>query len=197
MGSKSPDSFTAGSHLIATYDLSVAGSAGVTGLATFADDVTVTGSVSASSLSVAGHANVSGSTKLVNISASTLATTGNSSVTGSLSASALSVGGNAAVTGSVSASSLSITGHTSITGSLATGIAGISLTADNAFSPLFVAASHAPGATDYAYPGTLWILTTFSGAAGSTVANGCWYMNTSASGATGSSWTVLAAMVAS
>lgn len=62
--------------------------------------------------------------------------------------------------------------------------------------PTIVAASYAPGATNYAWPGSLWILTTVSGAVGSTVANAAWYMNASASGATGSTWTLLSALVA-
>lgn len=59
-------------------------------------------------------------------------------------------------------------------------------------TPMICAASYAPGATNYAWPGSLWIRTTgFDLAAGSTRANGLWYMNTSASNAAGSTWTIL------
>ena len=61
--------------------------------------------------------------------------------------------------------------------------------------PTIVAASYAPGATNLAYPGSLWIRTSgWDLAAGSPRANGMFYVNTSASNATGSSWTILNAL---
>jgi hypothetical protein len=102
-------------------------------------------------------------------------------------------------TGSLNATAAALTGDLSAVDLVASGcVYTPSLVIDAAGDtalPTIAAASYAPGATNYAWPGSIWILTTVSGAVGSTVANAAWYMNSSASGATGSSWTLLTALV--
>lgn len=156
------------------------------------------------------NAVLTGDLGAVDVNASGCVTGVNAVLTGDLgavdvNASGCVTGVNGAFTGPISASSGGITNNFSVGGSsLHTGVASfaddVEVTgcayaptfAINALSsdaiPTIVAASYAPGATNYAWPGSLWIATAVSGAAGSTVGNGCWYLNTSASGATGSSW---------
>lgn len=99
--------------------------------------------------------------------------------------------------GSVNAADITLTGGVSgVTGAFTTSTTTpkVIITSDTSACPWIVAASHAPEGTDYAYPGTIWILTTATGAAGSTAGNAMVYMNTSASGASGSTWTLMNAL---
>lgn len=122
---------------------------------------------------------------------------------GSINTTAVTTTGNVSAvkgifSGSLNATDALLTGDASGVDLVASGCVYAPTLAVDATSstsvPTIVAASYAPGATNYAWPGSLWIATAVSGAAGSTVANASWYMNASASGATGSTWSLLDAI---
>jgi hypothetical protein len=122
---------------------------------------------------------------------------------GSINTSAVTTTGNVTAvkgifSGSLNATDATLTGDVIAVDVAVTGCAYAPTFAIDALSstsvPTITAASYAPGATHYAWPGSLWIATAVSGTAGSAVANGCLYMNASASGATGSTWSQLDAL---
>jgi cytoskeletal protein CcmA (bactofilin family) len=157
-------------------------------------NLTNTGDVSAVDLVASGCVYTANLTATGNLSVVDIVSTGclqgmtscsvNGALTTNADITAVDVNASGCVTGAAAVLSEGITAACYI-------IDGLSTTA----TPLICAASYAPGATNYAWPGSLWIRTTgFDLAAGSTRANGLWYMNVSASNAAGSSWIALQAL---
>ena len=121
-------------------------------------------------------------------------------MTGSLSgATAASINGALITNADVTAVDVNASGC--ITGAAAVLTEGITsacviIVADNSTSmPTILSGSHVPGTGDVAWPGSLYIYTSgWDLTAGSSRANGMWYMNISASNAAGNTWGLLAGL---